>query len=273
MNPPIDWYLNTVPTPFRLGAVSYLNTVPLVWGMLHGPQRERVRLTFSIPSVCAEEVEDDKIDIGLVPVAEIFRQRLEIVPGVSIAATGPVRSILLFANKPWRQVRTLAADLSSRTSVRLAQVILRERHGVRPHTFPAAPDLTAMLDAADAALIIGDPALRIEPDALSLPHLDLAAEWLALTGLPFVFAAWAGKPGIPVGALQKLTTQSYEFGKAHLDQIIDAEYAARGISRDLASKYLTRHIRFELGAQQLKGLEAFRELSGLESAPVAVAVR
>ncbi len=116
--------------------MSYLNTVPLVWGMLHGPQREDVDLSFSIPSVCAEELDREQIEVGLVPVAEIARQGLDIVPGVGISCLGAVRSILLFSRVPWRQVRTLAADRSSRTSVELARVILRERYGVEPQVTP-----------------------------------------------------------------------------------------------------------------------------------------
>ena len=112
---------------YTIRAVSYLNTVPLVWGMQHGPQREEVHLSFSIPSECARDVENGTAQVGLVPVAEIARQGLAIVPGVGIACQGSVRSILLFTKVPWKQVRTLAADLSSRTSVHLARVILRER--------------------------------------------------------------------------------------------------------------------------------------------------
>ncbi len=236
--------------------------------MLHGAERDKVDLTFSIPSVCAECLDEDRIDIGLVPVAEIARQGLQIVPGVGIAAFGAVRSILLFSRVPWKQIGTLAADLSSRTSVELARVILRERFGVEPHIFRAQPNLPRMLEDADAALLIGDAALEVDPEQQPFPCLDLSHEWFSLTGLPFVFAAWAGKPGLPMDALHKLTTQSYAYGDRHLEAIIESEYSKRKISRELAEQYLRQHIRFELGPRQLEGLEAFLSLSGLNREPV-----
>jgi len=254
---------------FRIGAVSYLNTVPLVWGMLHGEQREQAELSFAIPSLCAAEIERGGADIGLVPVAEIGRQGLEIVPGVGIAATGPVRSILLFSKVPWPEVRTLAADLSSRTSVELARVILRERFGAEPAILRNEPNLDAMLQAADAALIIGDPALRIEPNLGKYEWLDLAGEWAGLTGLPMVFAAWAGKPGIPVPALHDITVGSYRYGRERLDEIIEQEYASRQITKALASRYLREHIHFELGTKEQQGLEAFFSMAGLIGAATA----
>lgn len=243
--------------------MSYLNTVPLAWGMMHGPQREQVQLSFSIPSVCAAEMERGAIDLGLVPVAEIARQGLEIIPGVGIACLGAVRSILLFSRVPWSEVRTLAADLSSRTSVQLARVILRERFGVNPAITQQAPVVEAMLANADAALIIGDPALRLNPETLPFEWLDLGAEWAKLTGLPMVFAAWAGKPGLPVELLSQITCGSYQFGRARLEQLVDEEYAARGVTRELARKYLSHYIRFELGRKEFEGLDTFLRLAGL----------
>jgi chorismate dehydratase len=246
-----------------VGAVSYLNTVPLVWGMLRGPQSEQVQLSFSIPSVCAAEVERGAVDVGLVPVAEIARQGLEIVPGVGISCVGAVRSILLFSRVPWREIRTLAADLSSRTSVQLARVILRELFGVSPEVTQQAPVLEAMLADADAALIIGDPALRINPETVLFEWLDLGAEWLQLTGLPMVFAAWAGKPGLPLDVLSRITCGSYQFGREHLDEVVEHEYALRCVTRELAKRYLTEHIRFELGSKEHEGLDTFFRLAGL----------
>jgi chorismate dehydratase len=267
---PINWYLTENPSKFRIGAVSYLNTVPLVWGMLHGIGRAQVELSFSVPCVCAEEVAQDTIQIGLVPVVEIARQALEIVPGVGITCLGAVRSILLFSRVPWRSVRTLAADLCSRSSVELARVILRERYGVQPQVVAHVPVLDEMLSKADAALVIGDPALRLVPERLPFECLDLGHEWFLLTGLPMVFAAWGGKPGIPVEALRSITTGSYAFGKAQLSEIIEHEYQARGITRDLADRYLRHHIRFELGPKEQEGLDTFLNLAGL-SRPILAA--
>lgn len=247
----------------RVGAVGYLNTTPLVWGMLHGPQREQVELSLSPPALCAEEVETGITQIGLVPVAEIARQGLEIAPGLGISCFGPVRSILLFSRVPWRQVRTLAADANSRTSVQLARVILRDRFGVEPQISALPPDLENMLRNADAALIIGDPALRIQPQQTPYHWLDLGAEWHALTQLPMVFAAWAGKPPLPITELTEITGASFAFGKARLAEIAAVEYAQRGISQEIAARYLRQNIRYEIGPRELRGLETFFELAGL----------
>lgn len=235
--------------------------------MLHGPQQEQVDLSFALPSVCAQELEQGKIQVGLLPVAESVRQKLEIVPGVAITCFGAVRSILLFSRVPWNQVRTLAADVSSRTSVQLARVILREHYGVEAEVTPHTPVLANMLDEADAALIIGDPALRINPREEPYDWLDLGSEWLRLTNLPMVFAAWAGKPGIDVDAVGAITRGSYDYGKDRIGEIVNSEYQVRGISKDLASRYLTRHIRYEFGKEEQEGLEAFVKLAKLAAAP------
>ncbi len=257
---------------FRVGAVSYLNTVPLIWGMLHGPQRDSVDLSFALPSVCAQQVEQGTVEIGLVPVAEIARQGLEIVPGVGITCRGAVRSILLVSRTPWGHVRSLAADLGSRTSVELARVVLRERFGVQPRISFEKPVLHKMLSQADAALIIGDPALRINPETLPFDFLDLGAEWLRLTGLPMVFAAWAGKPGIPIQSLRGITEGSYQFGKSRIDEIIQGQCSQRDIPNELGNRYLREHIRFELDADELRGLNTFFELANL-SPQIATAAR
>lgn len=231
--------------------------------MLHGPQNDEVELSFSIPSDCARDVEEGVVDVGLVPVAEIARQEMEIVPGVGISCEGAVRSILLFSRVPWKQIKTLAVDASSRTSVELARVILRERFGVEPRITRQQPVLEEMLSHSDAALVIGDPALRIGPEASGYEWLDLGAEWFELTRLPFVFAAWAGKPGLAIDDLAKITMDSYSFGGARLGEIVDCQHAIRGISKELAHRYLTRHIRFVIGRAEQRGLEAFIELADL----------
>ena len=150
----------------KVCAVSYLNTVPLVWGMLHGRQKGLFDLLFRVPAECADLLAAREVDVGILPCFELLRQDLGTVPGVGIACRGPVRSILLISKCPLGQIRTLAGDSSSRTSVALARILLERRYGAVPRVIPFAPDLTAMLDAADAALVIGDPALRIDPAGL-----------------------------------------------------------------------------------------------------------
>jgi chorismate dehydratase len=220
-------------------------------------------LTVSVPSVCAERLEAGQIDVGLLPVAEIARQRLEILPGLGITALGAVRSILLFTKVPWNRIRTLHADVSSRTSVQLARVILRERFGVEPEIRRHPPQLDAMLENADAALIIGDPALRIDPTREPYEWLDLGQEWFTLTGLPFVFAAWAARPGSNMEKLAELAEGSWRFGSSRLEDIVQSEYAARGVTIAAAREYLTRYIHFELRAAQYVGLERFLALAQL----------
>ena len=229
--------------------------------MLNGHQRDQVDLSFSVPSECARDVEKGRIDVGLVPVAEIARQGLEIVSDVGITCFGAVRSILLFSRVPWRNVRTLAADASSRTSVQLARVILAERFGVTPEIVEHEPVLGPMLSMADAALVIGDPALRLDPQQLPYEWLDLGEEWTRLTGLPMVFAAWAGERYDP--SVSELLRKSYEFGRHRVQDIIDAEYQARGVSRELAETYLTQHIRFTIGAKEMEGLRTFLDMAHL----------
>ena len=226
-------------------------------------------LSFSLPSQCAEQVEKGVLDVGLVPVAEIARQDLKIVSGYGIAATGAVRSILLVSRVPVRQIRTLAADAGSRTSVQLARVILRERYGALPIIHSQPPELSSMLSGADAALIIGDAALRIDLETVRYECLDLGYEWHALTGLPMVFAAWAGPRVGNEKLLKQLTRDSYVFGRDHLPQIVKTEYERRGISRALAAQYFEKHIEFELTSRHERGLEAFLELAGLRKGMLA----
>jgi predicted solute-binding protein len=168
-----------------------------------------------------------------------------------------VRSILLISSRPAGEIRTLALDSSSRTSVELVRVILQRRYGVTPQTFSHAPDLDAMMRLADAALIIGDPALRIEAASLPWHVYDLGAEWLALTGLPMVFAVWAGRQGTVTPALVAAFQQSCRYGLERMEEIVAAESAARGFAPDLVRQYLTRHIVHELGPRDYQGMELF----------------
>ena len=149
--------------PIKVCAVSYLNTTPLVWGMLHGDQRGAFELTFRVPSECASEVASGAADIGIIPSVELNRHDYGRVRGLGIASRGAVRSILLVSSKPFGDIRTLAGDTSSRTSVALARIILSRRYGAEPRVTAHAPDLASMMAGADAALVIGDPALHLDP--------------------------------------------------------------------------------------------------------------
>jgi chorismate dehydratase len=243
----------------KVCAVSYLNSVPLIWGMAHGPQRPLFDTRFAIPSDCAAMLAEGSVDAGLVPAIELDRQPLEIIPGCGVACKGPVRSILLVARKPWREIRSLAADASSRTSVALARIILAEKYGVTPQFSSQPPQLEAMLATADAALVIGDPALLVDPASAPGEVLDLGAEWVRLTGLPMVFAVWAGREGTVEDWMEQAFRGSYEYGRQRMEEILDQEAPKRGVSRQLAREYLTRHIAFELGPKEYEGLQLFRE--------------
>ena len=241
--------------------MSYFNTLPLVWGMLHAPEREHVDLSFSLPSKCAEEVECGEIEIGLVPVAEIARQKLERCRVLAFPAAERCAASCWYRGFPGG-TRTLAADCGSRTSVELAQVILRERFGVEAQTTPFEPDLDRMLSVCDAALLIGDAALHVSQAELRLRLPRFGRGMVYVDRAAHGVCRLAGKPGIPAQALEEITRRSYRFGAARIDEIVDAEHAARHISKELAERYLRHHIRFELGAEEARGLEAFLELAG-----------
>lgn len=241
----------------RVCAVSYLNTTPLVWGMLHGPQRDLFDLEFRIPAGCADRLASGAADIGIVPSFELTRQDLEVIPGAGIACHGPVRSILLVGSRPAAEIRTLAADSSSRTSVELAQVILSRKYGATPQVFAHEPDLETMLRKADAALIIGDPALRIDPARLPYHVYDLGAEWWDLTGLPMVFAVWAGRRGVVGPEVAAAFRDSCRYGRDRLDAIVAAESARREFAPELVREYLTRHIVHELTDRDYEGMDLF----------------
>jgi len=245
----------------RVSAVSYLNTWPLVWGFLHGPGRGLFDFRFDLPAECANALGTGDVAMGLVPCAELDRLGLDYLPELGIACEGPVRSILLISKRPYGQIRTLAVDAGSRSSVALARILLAERYGCRPQFRAMAPRLTEMLAECDAALIIGDPALEIEPERLPYRTLDLGAEWVAWSGLPMVFAVWAGKSVHLTSDVARAFADSCEWGLGHMDEIVAAAARERGFGEALAREYLTKHIVYGLGERHRQGLELFRKLA------------
>lgn len=248
-----------------LAAVSYLNTVPLIWGFLHGPQKGRARIEFLVPGLCAEAVRTGSADAGLVPVVEVARQGLAIMADTGIACHGPVKSIVLLSKTAPHHIRTLAADSSSRTSVMLARIILAERFGVRDlEVNPLPPDPRAMLARHDAALVIGDPALRLVEEGGPGPGvamLDLGAEWWRLTGLPMVFAAWAGKPE----AAERLRGIHFDgslgYGLTRMEDYLEDEAARRGLAAGAARDYLLHHIVYQIGEEERRGMNRYLGLA------------
>ncbi len=243
--------------------MSYLNTVPLVWGLEHTALGERVALEYELPSVCADRVREGSADLGILPVIEVERQGLDWLRSTGIACEGPVRSILLVSKVPLQRIRTLAADSGSRTSVMLTRVILAERYGAEPATAAMPASLDSMLGVADAALVIGDPALRLNPEALRARYevLDLGEQWTAMSGLPMVFAVWAGRRERMTPELDGLFLESCRYGMAHLEDILEQECLKRDIPKTLGREYLTRHIAFELGERHYEGMRQYLKLA------------
>lgn len=241
----------------KVCAVSYLNTVPLIWGMLHGRQKDLFDLLYRIPAECADLLEAGKADVGIVPCFELLRQDLETVPGVGIACRGPVRSVLLISKCAPGEIRTLAADSSSRTSVALTRILLERRYGAVPRVVRLAPDLAAMLAAADAALVIGDPAMRIEPARLPYEVRDLGEEWLEMTGLPMVFAVWGGRRERLDAEAIRAFQDSAAWGEERIEEIVRAEAGPRGFAPEFVRYYLTRNLVGRLGPEEYRGMQLF----------------
>jgi len=224
--------------------------------MLHGEQQGLFELERAIPSECADRLADGRADIGIVPSVELNHQKLEIIPGCGIACRAEVRSIFLISKVAFGQIRTLATDSSSRTSVALSRIVLARKYGVEPQLYSVPPNLASMLELCDAALIIGDAALVLNPAELPFRILDLGSEWTQMTGLPMVFAVWAARAGFPTQDPAPFTA-SLRFGMDHIDDIVRQEHPKLGISETLAREYLTRNIVFELGDKEYAGLNLF----------------
>ena len=254
-------------SPVRLGAVDYLNVRPLVYGLDQHPGK--VSLRFDVPSVCAELLRTGEIDLGMVPsITYLDRPGDRIVPGVCIGSEGEVASVALFHRGPLREVRSIALDTSSRTSAALTRILCSRRFGISPAFVPHAPDLPAMLAAADAALLIGDPALFVDHSGVGADKTDLGREWAAMTGLPFVWAFWSGREEAASPEVVTLLQQSAEEGMRHSDAIADAYLAGDAGRQATGRKYLRENLMFRLDASALAGLRAYyREAAALGLAP------
>jgi chorismate dehydratase len=256
----------------RLGAVSYLNTKPLVYGLDTQPDQFDVR--FDVPAKCAALLHAGKVDLGLIPAVEYLRGDYCMVPDVSIASDGPVATVAVFTRKPIEQVKTLALDLSSRTSVALTRVLCVKHWRIEPSFTPAEPDLEAMLARADAALVIGDPAFEIDPVKRRVTKIDLGAEWKAMTGLPFVYAMWAGRAGAATADQCRALQAARDRGVAHLPEIAHAVSGGNSELERRSLVYLRDHLRYGLGPAEVEGLRLFHRLAAeidVAAAPKALA--
>ena len=253
----------------RVGAVSYLNAKPLYYGLdAHAPA---IQLELDLPSRLASRLAGGDLDVALIPSVEYFRGAAggyAALPGFAIAARGPVWSVKLFSRVPFGQIRRLALDEGSRTSQALVQVWLDSAHGVRPGTIETLPMGSSPLESsADAVLVIGDRAMRV-PDAPWHATVDLAEAWVALTGLPFVFALWVARPGVDLGDLPAILARCRADGLAHAGAIA-AEFAPKlGLDEGACIDYLTRILSYDLGERELAGLRLFgRRAADLGLAP------
>jgi chorismate dehydratase len=251
----------------KLGAVGYLNARPLTWALDRAPERWQIR--YDYPSVCSALLRAGEVDLGLVPSIDYLQvPDYRLVPGVGIGSRGPVASVALFARTPIEAVRRIALDTSSRTSVALVKVLCHHRFHIQPEFVPHGPDLGAMTRESDAALLIGDPALEADPSALGLHKIDLGAEWTAMTGLPFIYAAWTGRAGAITSSEVRFLQEAQEEGARSPDAIA-AEYGrgdAAATAR--AAAYLRDNVRYGLGADEIKGLQTFLDYAAdLKAAP------
>jgi chorismate dehydratase len=231
--------------------VSYLNAEPLVYGLADEP---RFRLERDVPSRVAEKLHRGESDLGMIPSVEYAFGDYAIVPGIAIGSRGAVRSVNLYHRVPLAEVRRVALDTSSRTSVALLKVLLHETLGRHPEYVARAPSVPTMLESADAALVIGDPALYFDGE---VPRLDLGEEWLRRTGLPFVYAFWAGRPGtLSVPDVRRLQ-QALADGLQAIGPIAARYDGQEGAREAQNASYLRSNIVFTLGSDEERGLREF----------------
>jgi chorismate dehydratase len=241
----------------RLGAVGYLNARPLVYRLDQSPN---FTLRFDVPSKCADLLHGGAIDVGLIPSIEYLRGGpLAIVPNLAIASKGPVTSVMLYANRAIEDVRSIAMDTSSRTSVALVRVLCARLFNIVPRIESAAPDLERMLAMCDAALIIGDNALFRSSSDYRVPStvVDLGDAWTELTGLPFVYAFWAGKPGVLTPAHVKELQETRDRGVAEAETVAREYLSDSPRWQAVGARYLRENIKYYLGDDERAGLELF----------------
>ena len=240
----------------RVGSVSFLNAKPLIYGLEREPD---VELSLEVPSDLLDGMRAGRYDVALLPVIDYQRMDgLRMLTAGGIGCDGPTLTVRIFSRAPLGQVKTLACDTDSHTSVALARIILAEAYGAAPEFVP----LGRASDADDAAarLLIGDKVVSEEP--AGFPHqLDLGGAWKALTGLPFVFAAWTARGDADLGGLPARLAAAKADGLRNVDRIVAREAPARRWPADVARRYLTEYLRFDVGPDQLRAVERFHALA------------
>jgi chorismate dehydratase len=271
--------------PLRVSTIAFLNPAPLLYNFEHEPTATALRRHYDIhytsPATCAAELHSGAADLGLIPIASLTPE-LAIVPGCTIASRDEVRSILLLVKNPNRlpvpealkQVRTIAADTASRSSVAYARILFEHFHQTHPTFLDLPADPASMLSVADAALLIGDPALlarehrtAIAASTATLLWLDLAHLWRELTGLPWVAAVWALRPeslapaGLSPQQLIQDLTASRDAGLAHTEQLVNEWTPRLALSSNTIRTYLRHNIHYTLDPDCLRAIELFRTLA------------
>ncbi|HVK16625.1 MAG TPA: menaquinone biosynthesis protein [Fimbriiglobus sp.] len=255
----------------RVGAVNYLNTKPLVEGLT--TFAPAIELTFDLPSRLADRMARGELDVGLIPVVELFRAgTYTVIPDVAIASRGPVLSVTLFSRVPLAEVQSIALDEGSRTSAALAQILLQTRYGVRPRVEQLPIDTPADDLAADAVLLIGDRAMRACLPGFPFAY-DLGQEWADWTGLPFVYAVWAVRDGVDLRGTEAAFVKAKQHGLSRVGLIAAREAPTLGLDPGYCRRYLSHIIHYDLGLREVAGLTRYHELAAeLGLAPPGVSL-
>ena len=247
----------------RIGGVSYLNSKPLLWRLEEEATRRglAISLQTDVPSRLAHKLTTGDLDVGLISSIEYFRAtNVEIVSDACIASLGPVRSVKVLGRVPPEEVRSLALDAGSRSSVVLARILFSELLGSVPATEPFPLGATLEEVRADAVLLIGDRAMRPPRERFAF-EWDLGEKWQQLTGLPFVFALWIAVSGAPTSELAALFQAVRDAGLAHLEEIALAEAGPLGFDPEFCLRYFKEHLHFTMKAPERAGLEEFQTLA------------
>jgi chorismate dehydratase len=245
--------------PIRVGAVNYLNTKPLICELEKlAPQAE---LILDVPSRLADRLAAGELDVALIPVIEYFRAGdYTVVPDVAIATRGPVLSVTLFSRTPWAGIRRVALDAGSRTSAALTQILMTKRYELRPEVVPLPLNRGAEDVDADAVLLIGDRAMRACLPGFAHAY-DLGQEWFDWTGLPFVFAVWAVRPGADLCGVDRALVEAKRRGLARTGRIAHDEAPRLGLDAGFCRRYLSNILHFDLGPREQAGLHHYYMLA------------
>lgn len=240
----------------KLGCLPYLNVKPLVWPLEHGELPEGWKLIYESPSALARLLAEKEIAAAPVSSFALFpNPELWVVPGICIASQGVVKSVLMVSKVEIPRIRTVSVDTSSLSGAAMLKIILKELYNLEPEYVPTAPNPSEMLKMADAAMVIGNPAMQMAVDGLHV--LDLGDAWMQLTGLPAVFAVWAGSREALTPELIETLERAKETGQGKVDEICREEAPKLGLTYDACYDYLANTMKYDLGANEVESLEVF----------------